>query len=447
MAIRPGGLSDAQLRSNWPLAGALVVAVFRVLARKGERVVASDVYQQLAQATPDQKVDIVLRLIEDHPEGRLELPAREDGTRADLLGIDLSQDALRRRMSDKGLGSAPWWDAQFQGANLMDAQFQGAILSDAQFQGAILWDAQFQRAILRGAQFQGAKLRGAQFQDAQLRGAQFQGAFLHGAQFQDADLEGTTLQGITLSQRSSFDRASWRNAKLQGVDLSQASIANVYVYDAWFDRTRLRREQLGEQIGEEREAETKAKSPVERARWYREADSGYLALKQNFDDLGDYSAASWAYRKERRMEKLRALQLARHAYDERRPWDSVRHFSKYFIDQALVEWISDYGESIRRVIVTQTAVFAFFTLLYAWPGNLVRGEGTNTAPWRVWEWDWSDAMLYSLGAMTTMGPTSLVQGPEPGHRIIQFAPGVQALVAIALLGLLAFVVANRIRRS
>jgi len=52
-------------------------------AKTGKYQVPLEIYERLAEATPEEKTDIVLRLIEEHPEGRLELPAR-DGVRADL---------------------------------------------------------------------------------------------------------------------------------------------------------------------------------------------------------------------------------------------------------------------------------------------------------------------------------------------------------------------------
>ncbi len=66
--------------------------------------VPSEVYKELKQATPEQERDIILRLIEEHPRGRLELPER-DGMRADLSHVDLSSDALREIKNRSGLSS------------------------------------------------------------------------------------------------------------------------------------------------------------------------------------------------------------------------------------------------------------------------------------------------------------------------------------------------------
>jgi hypothetical protein len=116
-----------------------------------------------------------------------------------------------------------------------------------------------------------------------------------------------------------------QNARLQGVDLSSATITHIYVAHAWFDRTRLQPEQLGGKIGEQLDAEDKSKSASERAQLYREAKYGYLALKQNFDDLGDYNAASWAYRKERRMRKREAWPRGLRELGDKRWWEGFQN--------------------------------------------------------------------------------------------------------------------------
>lgn len=54
-----------------------------------------------------------------------------------------------------------------------------------------------------------------------------------------------------------------------------------------------------------------------------------------------------------------------------------------------------------------------------------------------------DLMHFSLSAMTTLESAGL----EPRNGLVELVAGSQALLGIALTGLLGFVVANRIRRS
>ena len=134
-------------------------------AETGKYQVPLEIYEKLAEATPEQKTDIVLRLIGEHPKGRLELPMR-DGVRAHLNYVDLSHDTLKARLAKLKVESAPWWRTHLQGANLFAANLQGAILEDANLQGADLAHSNLQGAFLRRAHLQDAMLFGASLQSA-----------------------------------------------------------------------------------------------------------------------------------------------------------------------------------------------------------------------------------------------------------------------------------------
>jgi hypothetical protein len=215
------------------------------------------------------------------------------------------------------------------------------------------------------------------------------------------------------------------------------------------DRTRLRWEYLGGAIGEELKAEDRKLSAAERAREYGEAKRGYLVLKQNFDDLGDYDASSRAYRKERRMEKLEAYQSARAAFHERRLRTAFAQGAKVASD-LIVEILCDYGESVGRVIawmlalifVAGPALVALLGGLY-WMGDNQSVYSRLTAPWQrglnaYWQY-----VLYILDAFTTAGFAEL----KPVNDFVRLVSGLIALSGVVLAGLLGFVAGNRIRRS
>jgi hypothetical protein len=82
----------------------------------GEDRVPLEVYEQLEKATPEQRTDIVLSLIEKDPEGRLVLP-RRDGVRANLREVDLSPETLKARLTQLNVNSARWWYANLECAN------------------------------------------------------------------------------------------------------------------------------------------------------------------------------------------------------------------------------------------------------------------------------------------------------------------------------------------
>jgi hypothetical protein len=74
----------------------------------GAYQVPLEVYDELDRATPEQRTEIVLRLIEEHPQGKLVLPTRA-GCQANLEGIDLSRDTLKARCVSE-TNPPPWWD-------------------------------------------------------------------------------------------------------------------------------------------------------------------------------------------------------------------------------------------------------------------------------------------------------------------------------------------------
>jgi len=342
--------------------------------------VKREVYEYLEGATPEKKREIVLRLIEEHPRGRLELPELEDGTYADLEGLDLSPEALKRCYGDRIAREdlpPPWWDRDLGGARLWKANLQGALLWKVQLQGAILWHAQLQRANLEKAQLQGAEL--------------------------------------------------W-----------EAQLEGVYLYGAWLDRTRLRAEQLGGAIGEELEARGST-VPEQWPASFAEAGEGYLGLKRNFEGLGYYDDALWAYRKERRMDKLAAK------------WKGQR--GKYWLSE-LMEVTTDYATSPARSLLTLGVMYSFFATIYAafnygyTFGQVLVGAAAATRLLGAFQSSWLRGLSAALTGMVAMGARAIdrPEYPQAISLAINTVAAFQSVVTVFLTGLLGFIVANRIRR-
>jgi hypothetical protein len=138
--------------------------------------------------------------------------------------------------------------------------------------------------------------------------------------FQDANLLEVDLREARFIGESSFKGADLSNAHLEAVDLysiGQGALDGAFLATAHLDRTRIRRDQLGAQVGEEVAAtqnlSSEQESTTSDARqvgvrnkpWvtFRDAQEAYLNLKNNFNSIGRYADASWAYRKERAMER------------------------------------------------------------------------------------------------------------------------------------------------
>lgn len=449
--------------------------------------VSADVYSQLAAATPVDKARIIFELIANHPEGVLDLSQR-DSRRAILNDIDLSPPALEKfnlsfsekiafdpdtgglslrrarlggaRLRQANLQQVVLEGADLQGADLVGANLRGTALSEADLRGALiefaclesavlrfaniskailegsdlrrtdLWganlekaeitEANLQEAVLTEAKLSGADLTHSDLKNARLGRADFESAILKGADLQGASLEGANLRGAVL-----------KNAKLHGLVLSGSDIRHVFISGAWLDKCQLEQEQFGGAIGEEIAGE------------YEDARKGYLALERNFIELGDPDAASWAYRKRRRMQKLAARKRARLALKSRKWGRSVANYMRYLSDQ-LVEWLCDYGESINRVLASLLVVYLAFTLIYGLTGSVVRVQETPDGAIKSPTSNLLDLLIFSLLAMTTSGSPAV--GLMPSSEMVHALTGIQALLGIALTGLLGFVLGNLIRR-
>jgi hypothetical protein len=276
-----------------------------------------------------------------------------------------------------------------------------------------LEDSDLEEADLRASKLAGANLRTCILREADLREADMTGA----------DLRGAVLTGANLTE------AVLRGARLQEVGLSQSEISHIFLGGAKLDDTHLRLNQLDGAIGEELAGD------------FEMAAQGYLALERNFEGLGDHDAASWAYRRRRRMQKREALAQARAARSGRRWRSAIGRYSKYTSDQ-LVEWMCDYGESVPRVLGSLAVLYAAFTLIYALLGSVAREvELPGRSLW-VPTRNPIAVSIFSLLVMTTVGPQG---GLAPRGDLSQVLMAVHAFLGIALTGLLGFVLGNRIR--
>ena len=426
----------------------------------------------------DYTLQQLLKCIEDNngPE-RLDLAVR------DLSGLDLSRESIKAELERRGIADSavfPAWvhwdratgqvlginlqEARLGGANLRGARLGGANLRGARLEGANLQDARLMGANLQEAWLEGADLQRARFVGANLQGARFVGANLQGAWLGRADLRESWFVGANLD-RAIFGGANLRKARLVGADLTRVDLRNagsierLYLHLAILDHTQLTREQLKGGVGEEQEG------------WCYLAKETYLALKNNFRTIGRYDDAAWAYIQERRMERMMHHPQALYRYlfageeeklepsvfpddwniDEIKKgsgWSKVqfaaKRFPKWVLD-VMAEELCGYGQNILRIIRTLLIVWVAFALFY----GLVAGvwgpeQRVGDEVVRYITLNPFDLLWFSLGAMTTANLPGLQARPTP---VMHFLISLEPLLAIALTGLLGFVLGNRIRRS
>jgi hypothetical protein len=206
----------------------------------------------------------------------------------------------------------------------------------------------------------------------------------------------------------------------------------------------------------------------EAEQWF-EAKEAYLALKNNWAQAGRYDDASWAYRKERRMEKAtKALWRCRKYFGDQKPfpsstrrllgylspgiyeglprwsplvwWFWLKYTVKWLADW-FVELLRDYGESIGLVLFWMVASLLGFAAYY-WRVGGIRltdpASGSQATATSFWHY-----LIYSAGAFTT----TVFARYQPTCDQVGLVTALQAIEGIFLVALLGFVAGSRIRRS
>ena len=264
----------------------------------------------------------------------------------------------------------------------------------------------------------GIKLSEALLHMANLSGARLQGASLWGAQLQGAALWGARLQGVDLYNVGSLEGVHWS--------------------DALLDHTRIKRETLGQRIGDELTADKK-KTP----RQYHLAKEAYLLLKNNFNQIGRYEDASWAYVKEQQMEKMQFhWEWRAHGWRVWRAWDSFwPWFRNWFY-----ELLTGYGERpILPLLWAGGLAVVFFPLLY-WAIGAREDHARGFTSWSPSDIDWAgwgDSVVFSLVSFGTLSFTQL----QPDGTLPTVIAAFEAMVGVLLFALFVFTLGNRMSRS
>ncbi len=338
----------------------------------------------------------------------------------DLAGINLSGETLEEIMEEEGYhddGPRPAW---------FEPWTKGISLS---------------RANLNGTSFRMADLRNACFEGASMRGADLSGSFLQDATLEGADLRAANITGAVLTHT-----ILW--AKFP-------SLEGAHLYGTQFEFVQCTRDQFGKGVGEELERD-----------WLR-AREVYLALRHNFLDLGRYNDASWAYVKERQMERRIAypseegdrwvrdeLSEPRKSMTARMPnWllERLLYLKLFFVPQSglpinktryvanrVQDALCQYGENPWRLIWWSMATALGFAMLYFlldWlaPSPLVLSFEPG-APASLF-----DYVTFSLTSMATMSFIRM----EPVSDFAAFLAAVQAIWSIGLFGLFMFTLGRR----
>ncbi|MCB0211160.1 MAG: pentapeptide repeat-containing protein [Anaerolineae bacterium] len=355
-----------------------------------------------------------------------------------LNDAKLQHASLRKAIFNEGQLNR----SKFSNATLVKTDFSGLHLAYANFERANLQEAKFVNARLYRAEFPHAQLVAADLSQADLYQADLTNANLSMTKFVEANLQEAKFQDNRLS-KADFQGANLCFSELLGVNFQNSTITNIHWKGAILEKTKFWQSQLGKEIGEEKDAkcETDIDKKITR---YEDAKLAYLGLKQNFEELGYYDDAGWAYQKERQMKQSAIYYRGRKGWSEGRFFNPLKKFFISLLHQ-IVEWATGYGESPLRVIVSILILFIFGVVLFSQIGGLEL-NGTSVSESGNFDSEGYlilQRVLYMLDVFTTASFSDM----RPVTFWAQFVSGCFALTGIFLTGLLGFVVGNWIRHS
>lgn len=379
-----------------------------------------------------------------HPEAATQ--SRLELTREDVVRM------VAKNGGPEGLCLAGY---DLSGVNLAEMNLRGVVFGTSKFAG-------YER-ISAGAILKGTWLQGSDLTRANLARTNLEGAHCWQTIFYEADIHATNLRGASLGKadlrRTDLYGSDLRDANLEGAQLQGANLCGVQLTGALLSADSVGTAIIQETQGQYAEYFGRPYVEPETRSRYRdrhlkarlvEAKDIYRSLKNAFLGSGRYDDASWAYIKERQMERKTHWppKWARNCYPNelerlstnnlKRRWQLlgfyVRHLFAYIADW-LAELTCGYGEKPLRTLICALAFIFIFSLLYWLSGGVVFHGGEPLA--------WLDYLNYSFGAFTTMGFSSF----DTITPLAQTLTSLEALSGISLLALLMFTLGNRIKRS
>jgi hypothetical protein len=292
---------------------------------------------------------------------------------------------------------------------------------------ATLRDTCFRHCVLVDCKLAGVECAGTDFRLARLEDCDMRYASFSRGTFADATLVGCDLY------RSAFEQGVvLENAVLECVSLNKATLHGIV--------------DLGSQSFQQRAAPALVQEDEQRYRAFlertvqdrpddvaaalsrrlEEAARTYRALSGLWSGQGYFPDAAWAYVRTKRLERCSAS--PRHSATPTR-W--LR-----WLGLGLADMLCAFGESLARVLAWVAALAVVPGFVYWATGGVKPAAGGGDA-------SLADCLLFSAGRLTASTPEHL----SAATPLVEWAGVVQTLLGIALLGLLGFVLGNKLRSS
>ena len=286
----------------------------------------------------------------------------------------------------------------------------------------------FTGSSFRKAKFIGKEtiLSGVIFRDCDLQNADFSFANLTKSIFDRADLSEANLR------RTNLTNASFKQSKLHGTRLYGAKLNNT---------TGLKKESFGNKIGEEIRGD------------YITASETYLALRNNFNLIGDYDSSSWAYFRERVCKRKSHSPKSAIRFYGKMDYKDDKGFLYYFDvirfwfkNNSYIKWLYGilqevlwgYAQKPNRVLAWSFVIVMFFAFIY-WKLDLVCYGETTCIPAKTDPSVFS-YVLFSLAAFSTSSVPNMIGAT----KIANFFTSFEGIIGVTFLALFTTSLASRL---
>ncbi len=371
-------------------------------------------------------------------------PSELDLSGQDLSHVDLGPEAVRKEMHRRGYRPGqplPVWVSPFAARGV-----RGLSLKEANLQGSNL-----RFANLQAVDFTRANLKGADLKDTRLQHSNFFQANLHQVRLWRANLGHATFHSASLNH-ASFYRAEFEDTDFQEADLRQTVLNRTDLSKVIVNRNSFSERLIYETPREFfalAEWDDPEMTPFERKRevmsYLERGRDAYRGLKTSFSNNGMYRDASWAYYRERVLERKMHSpgQVMLYYGDEIRAkkWYPIRYLFLHLKHLIILlgRWLEDiscgYGEKPFRSLLLGAVVILVFVPIYQLSGGVFVSQTMLPG--------WLDYLIFSMSTFATVSlPRFSLATP-----LAEFLTSLEALLGIAILALLMFALGNRIGRS
>ena len=413
----------------------------------------------------------------------------------DLIEAYLVKANLRGTTFKKGICL---WFADLQGANLIDANLQGVDLWGANLQGtklsyvdlraAYLLKANLQRANLWGANLQGARLTDTDFTNASFNeGTDLRGAFLYTAKIKDAK----GLQYSKISKKCIeeviADRLDELAKKGLEKELLEPECKNLGFSENEFTHFMINKNilisdgiRLWMIFRSDNKVSTSEKFRIKRT-LYKEAKDIYVSLKSYFKNVGFYEEsgtffiaefrvrgkiykvngnisayllgskiknffkklAFWKWRKSKKTitngNKGTPVGNVKKTEDENAAYlfgSMLKNYFNFSMNR-LIYYISSYGESISKVLLTALLIIFVYAGIYSLSGGIIAKSSSQPIH------NFFTSLYFSIVTFTTLGYGDL----HPVSSIVmRLLAGSEAFLGAFILAYFVVVVSRKIMR-